>query len=92
MNYIGFIYYLSHLFKNVIYIFFVIYIFSIMLKKVKLWKYFQSTKKHIYYQKVPENQFKLEQLDLIIKLNTLCFDCNGAQPVGAIIQLPYKVH
>ena len=47
---------------------------------------------HIYYQKVPENQFKLEQLDLIIKLNTLCFDCNGAQPVGAIIQLPYKVH
>ena len=49
-------------------------------------------RKHIYYQKVPENQFKLEQLDLIIKLNTLCFDCNGAQPVGAIRQLPYKVH
>ena len=43
-------------------------------------------------KKVPENQFKLEQLDLIIKLYILCFDCNGAQPVGAIIQLPYKVH
>ena len=44
---------------------------------------------HIYYQKVPENQFKLEQLDLIIKLNTLCFGCNGAQPGGTIRPLDF---
>ena len=43
-------------------------------------------------KKVPEYQFKLDQLDLTIKLNTLCFDCNGAQPVGAIRQRSYKVH
>ena len=44
-------------------------------------------RKHIYYQKVPGNQFKLDQSDETIKLNTLCFDCNGAQPGGAIILL-----